>query len=83
VGEHSLSLDFESWVEIVAPRRLAREKGSLMGCRARHMWREYSFIRLLRVLPHVTESSIVVERQEDWFCCSWETIGRRIITISS
>jgi hypothetical protein len=50
-----------------------------MGCRAR----EYSFIRLLTILPYVTESSVVVERQEDWFCCSRETIGRRIITTSS
>ena len=54
-----------------------------MGCRARPMWREHSFIRSLAVLPHVTESLVVVERQEDWFCCSWETIGRRIITTSS
>ena len=54
-----------------------------MGCRARFMWREYSFIRLLTVLPYVTESSIVVGRQEDRFCCTWETIGRRIITTSS
>jgi hypothetical protein len=54
-----------------------------MGCRAGSMWCEHSFIRLLTVLLHVTESSIVVEPQEDWFCCSWETIGRRIITMSS
>jgi hypothetical protein len=54
-----------------------------MGCRARPVGREHSFIRLLTVLPYVTGSSVFVERQEDWFCCMWEMIGRRIITTSS
>ena len=54
-----------------------------MGCRARPVGCEYSFIRLLTVLPYVTELSVVVERQEDWVCCTWETIGRRIITTSN
>jgi transposase len=53
------------------------------GCRARSMWCEHCFIRSLTVLPRVTGSSIGVERQEDWVCYSWETIGRRIITMSS